>query len=465
MNNKGQITVFISLITTVLLILSITAIKLCRYFTAKEKAAITAELAVSDVKSKYNSYIFEHYHILLFDKTDYGKGEAYMEEFFNESLKNNLQDSYEVRETAINSYNLITDNEFYALKKQIEDYTVYAAIDYGADKIIDKTGGKESGVEDLVIEEMDKEKEEGEKGQRSEAVSAGDEDDPRKFVKSVNKIGIVNFLAPDDLDISMDVIDLSECPSGSSTYLVDNFEINSSFKSYSRLKSDLKKKTSWNESLYDAGCGLAYSKEMFNSAVNQDKNASTVFAFEMEYLICGSRTDYDNLNKTVKRIIAIRFPINYSYLLKDTVKMARVKEIAFSLSLVTAIPEPVLKYLIAGCWAYIEAMADTRALLAGKKVKFEKSSLNWRTDIDSISDSFFGEPQDDENGMTYEDYLLILLSLNMDKAYMRMLDIIQLNTRQYYPDFKMCNAAVGMTADISVDFEGNTFGFDISGGY
>ena len=55
--------------------------------------------------------------------------------------------------------------------------------------------------------------------------------------------------------------------------------------------------------------------------------------------------------------------------------------------------------------------------------------------------------------------------MNMDSAYPRMLDIIQLNTRQFYPEFKMENAAVGLTVDVSIECDDSAFNFCISGGY
>ena len=68
MNNKGQITVFISLIMCAVVMLGLFALKICRFYNAKAKSAQVVNTAISDVKSGFNSYIYEHYHILLFDK-------------------------------------------------------------------------------------------------------------------------------------------------------------------------------------------------------------------------------------------------------------------------------------------------------------------------------------------------------------------------------------------------------------
>jgi hypothetical protein len=57
---------------------------------AKSKNVIATRLSMSDIKACYNSYIFEHYHILLFDKTAGGKGEAYLEEWLEQAYTEKL---------------------------------------------------------------------------------------------------------------------------------------------------------------------------------------------------------------------------------------------------------------------------------------------------------------------------------------------------------------------------------------
>ena len=77
--NKGRVVVFMSLIISVLLVLLTVVFQVVIQSAAKSKTVIASQLSVSDIKACYNNYIFEHYHILLFDKTMGGKGEAYVE--------------------------------------------------------------------------------------------------------------------------------------------------------------------------------------------------------------------------------------------------------------------------------------------------------------------------------------------------------------------------------------------------
>ncbi|MBQ9609333.1 MAG: hypothetical protein IJV15_07825 [Lachnospiraceae bacterium] len=468
MNNKGQITVFLCLIITAFLFVGMTALGVCKYFAGKEEAAIAVNSAVSDIKSEYNSYIFEHYHILLFDKTDYGKGEAAVEEEFYENVKLNLNSDCNVNSVAITDYDLITDNNCEALKSQINDYIVYAGIEYGASEILGKTKGKDANINEETINDMDRDCESDESLESDESDeddTSKKEKDPRNFTKKLGKLGIIYYVIPEGLYVNDEIIDLSECPSKPGISFMDGFDIDNNFNSYSKLKRDLKKNSEWNSALVDAGCGLAYAKNVFNCAVNTDINDNTVFDFELEYLICGDCSDYNNLNKTIKKIIAIRFPIDFTYLLTDTSKMSRVKTIALALNASTGIPYPIMKYLIAGCWSYVEAAADVKVLLKGEKLPFEKSYSSWMTDIDNFGDSLNAADTDNDEGMSYEDYLAILMALNMDKTYKRMLDLMQLNAGQIYPEFLMENAAVGLSADVSISYAGSVFDFNISGGY
>ena len=47
--------------------------------------------------------------------------------------------------------------------------------------------------------------------------------------------------------------------------------------------------------------------------------------------------------------------------------------------------------------------------------------------------------------------------MDMEDGYYRMLDIIELNTKQHYREFDMNNAAVGLTLDVTTSYGGRQF--------
>ncbi len=470
MNNKGQITVFLTLMICCLLGFLMLSIRVVNRNCSESKAVMVTKTAMSGIKAGYNSYIFENYHILLFDKSLNGMGEAALEEQLKRDIESNLGDEFKVDEIRVQEYRSITEEECLAFKEQISDYALYGLIDKGCDFIVDATENK-SGVPQEIFEEMEcaKDVETTEATQTTpgeEEVTKEDKvEDPRDFTKDMSAGGLMLLVMPEDMDISGTEINLSQLPSYDNRVGISFFEnVNKDFEDIDFLMEDIGKENQWEESLVSSGVGLVYAGEMFNCATSK-VNDETVLQCELEYLICGENSDYKNLKGVVNRIIAIRLPVNYAYLVKDKSKMSEIRNISIPLSFLVLIPEPVLTYLIAGCWSYVEAIADVRCLLEGKTMEFTKNKDNWITDLNNFEDSVNYEGKESDKGLGYHDYMMILLSTNMDKVYFRMLDIMELNTRQYYPNFKMKNAVVGLQVNAVITNEYGNFYIDNYEGY
>ena len=203
---------------------------------------------------------------------------------------------------------------------------------------------------------------------------------------------------------------------------------------------------------------------MFNS-YQEEKNETAVLTYEQEYLIAGKPSDYENLRSVVNRMIGIRFPVNYISLCKQPDKMEKLKELATAIAWAAPYLIPALKYFLAGCWAYIESIADVRVLFDGKKAPFSKNADTWITDIEHIGESLSKKTEDDEDGLDYQAYLTILQALDAEGVTARMLDLIQINTRQSEQEFEIKNAAVGFSADFESSFNGQTFRYHQSVAY
>lgn len=67
-------------------------------------------------------------------------------------------------------------------------------------------------------------------------------------------------------------------------------------------------------------------------------------------------------------MIGIRYPINYIGLIRQPDKMQTLTELATSIAGAAPYLIPALKYFLAGCWAYIESIADVRILFDGKRL-------------------------------------------------------------------------------------------------
>lgn len=478
MNNKGQITVFLCLMISSMLLLGLTFVKIADRYSARQKAVMDGRIAISNIKTEYNRYIFDNYHILLFDMSDGGRGEGSVEEKIKSNLQTNLGSSFEVNDVAVTGYKGITDNDCEELKEQISDYMLYGIAEDLGKEILNSTGGKDGTLPDNLDNDLN----DAVSGENSSATgTSSDKDsevqeeadtgdkgyiyDPRDYTKTIGELGILYFVVPEDMDVSTSTVDISRTPSyNSDSFFASAFQVDYDFEDISIFKSDVKSHSSWAKQLTSAGCGIAYATDMFNSATNM-VNDTSVFKFEIEYLICGKESDYKNLDGVVKKITALRLPVNYTYLMTDEAKLSQIKTVSFPLSVITCVPEIIVRHLVAGCWAYVESLCEIKNLLDGKKLPFSKDSSNWITDLFDLESGLSEESEEVENGLSYEEYLIILLSLKNDDIYLRMLDLMQLNACSNSEEVNLKNCAVEFSVDVSVCHDGEDINFNMTTGY
>ena len=512
MNNKGRIVVFMSMITGVFLVLIVVVLQVVVQSNAKSKTVIAGRLSISDIKACYNSYIFEHYHILLFD-TKAGGGEAGIEERLTGYFSGKLGEGFADVEAAITDMEMLSDDSYAAFDEQIRDYAVYALAEDGIAAIREKTGGQDGTLPADLKEDMEEAQNEQAAGEQAETegktgsgtpdtehgaqalggqatehgtqasdrqdtgsgtqASNGQEmldkmkdaDDPRDYTKRLSSSAILNLVLPGDKTVSDAQAEFIDVPSSRLGSLLTDFkEVDRRFDDMTGMMNGLLVLGSWQDALTDTGTQALYAAEVFNSYL-ETKNDSAVLMYEQEYLIAGKRSDYENLRSVAHRIIGIRFPINYVSLCGQADKMSKLTTLATSIAAAAPYLIPAVKYLLAGCWAYIEAIADTRVLFDGKKAAFAKTSENWITDIDHISESLSQETEDVDGGLDYQAYLTILELIHMEQTKLRMLDLMQINAMQENAEFRIRNAAVGLEADFSCSYDGWTYYFHQKGNY
>jgi hypothetical protein len=109
-------------------------------------------------------------------------------------------------------------------------------------------------------------------------------------------------------------------------------------------------------------------------------------------------------------------------------------------------------------------MAETRNLLAGNKLDFVKKKGNWITNLDNLGGSV-EKTQNSENGISYKEYLMLLMAMEGDDMYYRMLDVMDVNARKSDSSFRMLNAAVGLSADFDISYQGGDVSVHQSSSY
>ena len=158
MRNKGYVTVFVTLLIAALLLIFTVVYKIVDISAARSRSSIALKTACSSVKAEWtNEYIFDHYHILLIDMSAGGSGESGLADEIKASMEENLGEGYSVENVSISGRTGILDDDCDAFKEQISDYALYGLTEFAADKLMEKTEGKDKPISDESIAAMDKE--------------------------------------------------------------------------------------------------------------------------------------------------------------------------------------------------------------------------------------------------------------------------------------------------------------------
>ena len=247
-------------------------------------------------------------------------------------------------------------------------------------------------------------------------------------------------------------------------------EINTGFNDLGKMKSDSRKGCGWGDALVTNGEAVLYGATYFNCLTDQ-KFDDTYLNLEMEYIVAGKNSDGANYKTVINEIMLIRFSFNVGYILTDAAKMAECEALAAALTVEFPVAQPVVKYLLAGCWAYIESVADVYLLVRGHKVPVIKGIDTWLTDFESLAHlDTLAEESGDEKGLDYKEYLMILMALQGNKMYGRMLDIMQMNVTQPDfdggdPNFRMKNAVTAISVNAVVSYKGRNIEVHQENGY
>ena len=413
---KGEVTAFLSLIF-VLLISFITAMLESTVIqVSKNQKRLDVDNAIFSIFGEYQKQLLEEYEILAIDG-------SYGTDSFQEQ---NLLDHMRYYGTAgieqdIQGIQYLSDNRGSAFREQILEYMEQT---YGISivrELAGKTGvwkeqemqGEEANQENAKVNmELEEFIEESE-------IMLPEEDNPLPHIEELKQSGILKPVLPKEFQVSAKQIVPGEQVSSrnlrngrGSFYIRQNI-------------NGIEERLLFHEYLL---------KKFGNAAESKGENRS--LSYELEYLIGGRGSDVENLEVVVKKLLAVRFGINYLYLQSDSVKRAEAEALALSLSVLAGLPavSGFIKQALLAAWAFGESVVDLRALLSGKKAALIKSSENWQLSLSALITLGNGEDvqegMDTEGGLTYKDYLRIFLFLeNEDELTMKALDRVEQNMR------------------------------------
>ena len=408
---RGEITVFLSLVFILLLSFVMGILQVSVVQSSKSLSRLAADRAVYSLFGEYHQELLKSFHIFAIDGS-FGTG-RYEEENLIRRMHYYGTENMEHEITAVQ---YLTDNSGQAFREQVLEYMEQK---YGI-SLIERFAGVTSQWEEEEIqgdnmqETKDRMKEQiesltgGEAGQ--EALNESGEN-PFGCLEQIEKNGILSIVMPEEMALSGGMVELEQQPS---------------YRSLRHGRGSFPARTD-TDSLS--------AKLLFNEYILREfQNAAMEEEAENQYILSGKSSDKENLESVLMKIFLIRMAVNYSFLCGDSEKQNEAQAIASVVSAILLIPEASegIKQAILAAWAAGESVMDLRALLSGKRAAVSKSAENWQLSaaalfrLGSDEDSYNG--YDAEGGMTYEDYLRILLFLTDTEAVtMRTIDRVEEN--------------------------------------
>ena len=436
---KGYITVFLSLSLTLILSLVFTVIEGARISAIRMKFECVADIGMNSVLAEYHRELLKQYDLLFVD-TSYGTSSpsiANTEEHLRNYMQKNMQNqktaaihsardflNMRIGNAELMECSIASDDNGNVLKRQITDFMT----DYPTGNLLEKIT---ANSEQISSSRMDSRDIEGEResyqnqieeiGLHQREVEEGvfEEvplDNPSDIDNGTRSIGVLNMVVSDTSNISTVKVNLNQ---------------------YISNRTLMKGSGVCNDAVNVSGApnDILFLAYLFDKCgYYGDIKEKSLLQYQIEYMIAGKDTDWQNLEQVAKKLLHIREVSNIIYILSDTARMAEAEAMALALTAVTlnpALAEPV-KYTILFAWAYVESLQDVKCLLNGGRVPIYKTASDWKTGINSIKNVKGSLYDTDEGrGLNYKEYLEVLLFLTSDhEKTFRAMDIMEMDIRQ-----------------------------------
>ncbi len=458
----GYLTVYAALSLTVMLSLCLTLIEGIRRHTVAFEAECVMDIGLDSVLAEYHRVLLQRYGLFLID-TSYGTNypsyyntEQHLAEYLTRNLScedfGPLSFLYrdllgmELKDVQVTKVSLATDNggrvfqmrAAACMRDQMGLEMVEKLLEWM--EVVDGYGLLEGDVEGQLEET-------GAELQRYQGMEKqiGEEEwikieiqDPTETVRGMRREGILKWVVEDVSQLSQTTVDTSQYISERTA----RGEVNRG--SYPRQEP---------LGLVDNVFLLEYFLDYAGRYAAPLENS--LLQYQVEYLICGKGSDRDNLRQTASLLCGIREAANVIYLLGCETKRAEAEAVAALLSSAVALPElkPVFETALILAWAYLESLYDVKTLLSGGRVELLKTDANWHYSLDNIWSTPPQTQGDEGGGLTYEDYLRILLYIQPpDTLTLRFMDLVEMDIRRTPGNscFRMDGCIDGLEAEATI---------------
>lgn len=465
---NGYLTVYLTLCLTLILSLYLVLIDSARYKGAALEAVCAAETGIQSVMGEYHRELFRQFGLFGID-CSYGTASCrvnHTEEHLLDYVNRNLdcsevflssflyRDFFDLsaRDAEIDKVVLLSDGDGAVFRD--------AAIDSVSDDI--GLGLLESVVEwtdKITINGLDKQDTDSEMAQANAALEDlnGTEvqisEQETGYVDVTNPMGNVFSLKRKGiLSLVTEVETLSDKSINSASYI------------QSRLKKGMASRGNLSFEERDGLTDRFLFQEFLlrNFGHYGKEEGQGALSYQLEYLLAGADSDVENLRKVAGRLCAIREAANAVYLWTDPQKKAEITLAATIACGVILLPEliPVVTAAIVLGWAYMESLYDVKSLLEGGKVPLWKDATTWHYGLAAAYGGELPSTQLSKVGLSYEDYLRVLLMLSSLKCVtLRAMDMVEADIRLTPGNqfFRMDGCVAAFRASVRID---SGFGYE-----
>lgn len=498
----GSITIFLSIAITLILAVIFSFLESARAVCVKTNMIDTSTNSMYSLFGSYCEEIFDKYGIFVLNEPDIN-----VTSFLQTSTKDNISsnalfslafgDSYNLINTHLNSITItekkyITDNDGKLFERQAISFMKYMEIDSLKKQYSDSFGLLKNSSIGIDLNDTSIDFENINSNPKTEFEIDEDYDDTissstineslltqnnnrsslnlnvdnsptsstlsnnialdnavdffentKKYLSHLLRENLMDILVDDIKKISSKKINKMDLPSITTT-LSEGSSIPSSYLKKNIIS--LSKETIWL---------VEYISYLFSSYVSKEYDKA--LDYEIEYILIGDDSDFENLYNTCIKLVFLRASFNSAVIICDEEKRNKISNLTSSICYDVPLIKEATEFTLLTIWSVAEGIIDVKDLLSGKKVPLIKNSTNWTLDLYEIptlnKTTVSKNPGDDGQNYNFYLKLLLLASSNLCLDY-RAMDIIQLNIcNAYNTTFRMKDCICGVSCEFSFSYK------------
>ena len=486
---KGQITVFLSLLLIVLIGFSFVVVEGVSSYGASALGEDAVKNAGENVLANYDRELFNKYHIFFLDPREknyiLSDGKADVAQYFSgNSFFNVFCNSLEMTEevTAVEEDGLYLKHEIrewmkYRQEEKVKDTLKQLINNVKTNNADRKEYQNEAEEETGNIEQSEENKTEKDKEDKVEEETVSQEvqkerttwKEIKEALQLLTKTGILFYVSDHPEQLSRKSIPEGNLPSRAKKREQEEHKVEEFLFSGSGLKgiksmlsvdfSINTNSTLWTKENYIVPyieeCFLDYSEE---GKGKKNDVREQVLAYEKEYLIKGQPSDLDNLKRVANDILLLRFINNYIFTGRDAEIQSQVNIMASALTGVVGIPQTAkaVQMMLRAALSYGESLLELHTLFEGGEISLTKDRENWNLELKTMVKQLKEKKavKKGKHNISYKDYLKVLLFMKGNSTILcyRMMDIMQENIACKEAGFLMENCLFSYKWEGSLSF-------------